>query len=130
MLQAYGVVADKYTGEFAGGYLARVQIRYAVRAESAACDNESVKAGYPVGVQRPARYFDGGDVWNAPTAKHTGRYLGRRQVGYPGCAELPRRYLPRVKRRNTRGIELATGCLLYTSPSPRDRQKSRMPSSA
>ena len=26
--------------------------------------------------------------------------------------------------------ELATGCLLYTSPSPRDRQKSRMPSSA
>ena len=25
---------------------------------------------------------------------------------------------------------LAYGCLLYTSPSPRDRQKSRMPSSA
>ena len=24
----------------------------------------------------------------------------------------------------------AAGCLLYTSPSPRDRQKSRMPSSA
>ena len=27
-----------------------------------------------------------------------------------------------------RGMEIA--CLLYTSPSPRDRQKSRMPSSA
>ena len=27
-------------------------------------------------------------------------------------------------------IGLATTCLLYTSPSPRDRQKSRMPSSA
>ena len=26
--------------------------------------------------------------------------------------------------------QLANGCLLYTSPSPRDRQKSRMPSSA
>ena len=26
--------------------------------------------------------------------------------------------------------ELASDCLLYTSPSPRDRQKSRMPSSA
>ena len=26
--------------------------------------------------------------------------------------------------------ELITACLLYTSPSPRDRQKSRMPSSA
>ena len=25
---------------------------------------------------------------------------------------------------------LERGCLLYTSPSPRDRQKSRMPSSA
>ena len=25
---------------------------------------------------------------------------------------------------------LLLGCLLYTSPSPRDRQKSRMPSSA
>ena len=27
-------------------------------------------------------------------------------------------------------IAITTGCLLYTSPSPRDRQKSRMPSSA
>ena len=27
-------------------------------------------------------------------------------------------------------IEGIGGCLLYTSPSPRDRQKSRMPSSA
>ena len=26
--------------------------------------------------------------------------------------------------------ELSKNCLLYTSPSPRDRQKSRMPSSA
>ena len=30
-----------------------------------------------------------------------------------------------------RALELMhSGCLLYTSPSPRDRQKSRMPSSA
>jgi uridine kinase len=28
------------------------------------------------------------------------------------------------------GIEYEDFCLLYTSPSPRDRQKSRMPSSA
>ena len=27
-------------------------------------------------------------------------------------------------------VELHKNCLLYTSPSPRDRQKSRMPSSA
>ena len=28
------------------------------------------------------------------------------------------------------GLALGSRCLLYTSPSPRDRQKSRMPSSA
>ena len=28
------------------------------------------------------------------------------------------------------GLILLSNCLLYTSPSPRDRQKSRMPSSA
>ena len=28
------------------------------------------------------------------------------------------------------GISMDDSCLLYTSPSPRDRQKSRMPSSA
>ena len=27
-------------------------------------------------------------------------------------------------------LEVVAACLLYTSPSPRDRQKSRMPSSA
>ena len=37
-------------------------------------------------------------------------------------------HLPKVKGRIT-GI-VSRGCLLYTSPSPRDRQKSRMPSSA
>ena len=30
----------------------------------------------------------------------------------------------------TAGIYCSRACLLYTSPSPRDRQKSRMPSSA
>ena len=28
------------------------------------------------------------------------------------------------------GIENSSGCLLYTSPSPRDKRQSRMPSSA
>ena len=28
------------------------------------------------------------------------------------------------------GVSLTYGCLLYTSPSPRDRTRSRMPSSA
>ena len=44
--------------------------------------------------------------------------------------------LPKEKKERV-GLEeerikywLSQGCLLYTSPSPRDRQKSRMPSSA
>ena len=32
--------------------------------------------------------------------------------------------------RDEPGNVASYGCLLYTSPSPRDRQKSRMPSSA
>ena len=32
--------------------------------------------------------------------------------------------------RRTSFLVKAAACLLYTSPSPRDRQKSRMPSSA
>ena len=32
-------------------------------------------------------------------------------------------------RKNIKGVQFES-CLLYTSPSPRDRQKSRMPSSA
>ena len=33
-------------------------------------------------------------------------------------------------RERSENPELSYDCLLYTSPSPRDRQKSRMPSSA
>ena len=35
----------------------------------------------------------------------------------------------KIEKYNLDAIQLH-GCLLYTSPSPRDRQKSRMPSSA
>ena len=33
-------------------------------------------------------------------------------------------------KEETAGLNKGKDCLLYTSPSPRDRQKSRMPSSA
>ena len=36
----------------------------------------------------------------------------------------------RMSAAPTEGIGISWDCLLYTSPSPRDRQKSRMPSSA
>ena len=35
---------------------------------------------------------------------------------------------PKIAARNS--ISWGLGCLLYTSPSPRDRTRSRMPSSA
>ena len=38
--------------------------------------------------------------------------------------------LPLIQRVNPSGTKEIMICLLYTSPSPRDRQKSRMPSSA
>ena len=38
--------------------------------------------------------------------------------------------LVRMVKQRKESAELYSSCLLYTSPSPRDRQKSRMPSSA
>ena len=48
-------------------------------------------------------------------------YLAYDNTVWPGFAE---------KVVGEQGLETYKDCLLYTSPSPRDRQKSRMPSSA
>ena len=53
------------------------------------------------------------DVWNAT-------------FEYPD-KDLTLLYSASLSSNNPRGNRI---CLLYTSPSPRDRQKSRMPSSA
>ena len=45
-------------------------------------------------------------------------------------AEIEKKFPDFVKEPDNRNVEYITTCLLYTSPSPRDRQKSRMPSSA
>ena len=37
---------------------------------------------------------------------------------------------PDLSAQKQQAADLVASCLLYTSPSPRDRQKSRMPSSA
>ena len=49
-----------------------------------------------------------------------------------GGFDLTKQAQPGTTPREIAGLDaLQTGaCLLYTSPSPRDRQKSRMPSSA
>ena len=38
--------------------------------------------------------------------------------------------IKRLARGYSSVVELSTACLLYTSPSPRDKRQSRMPSSA
>ena len=37
---------------------------------------------------------------------------------------------PKLEKSSDVIVKIGAACLLYTSPSPRDRQKSRMPSSA
>ena len=54
------------------------------------------------------------------------------QVQIPGFrkGKVPARIIDQRFGRGTVVQEAINTCLLYTSPSPRDRQKSRMPSSA
>ena len=55
------------------------------------------------------------------------KYIGKN--GYPCVSDAA---ISEVNADDFAGLVVAGGwiCLLYTSPSPRDRQKSRMPSSA
>ena len=49
---------------------------------------------------------------------------------WDGSTALTEAVLMADRITNRRRVVMARSCLLYTSPSPRDRQKSRMPSSA
>ena len=52
-------------------------------------------------------------------------------VGYcETTSEWLSRIITELADENKNFVDLSVICLLYTSPSPRDRQKSRMPSSA
>ena len=52
-------------------------------------------------------------------------------VTYIDAATAPLRNTGQVRLYNDADFDaMNEACLLYTSPSPRDRQKSRMPSSA
>ena len=61
----------------------------------------------------------------------TGRALFQRWCEEAGCTMgLDKMGTMFARREGTDPDALPVYCLLYTSPSPRDRQKSRMPSSA
>ena len=68
--------------------------------------------------------------WNFRTQDMThGNSLSHRAPGSIGMCQTPGRVFKGKKMAGQMGNARCT-CLLYTSPSPRDRQKSRMPSSA
>ena len=53
------------------------------------------------------------------------------QYMLPHCAGMEAMKSPEARQKFEEGpVGMLQLCLLYTSPSPRDRQKSRMPSSA
>ena len=60
---------------------------------------------------------------------------GKHFLQIPGPTNVPDRILramdyPTIDHRGPDFAELGLSCLLYTSPSPRDVEESRMPSSA
>ena len=70
-----------------------------------------------------------GGAWRALRQKWTGRTAEKGGADAEEPARLQRRRLTRPDR--TRVFTTSNqNCLLYTSPSPRDRTRSRMPSSA
>ena len=80
-----------------------------------------------------------GSLWNAADVFYRGAFYefylrwrdGKKTIADSGHARRELEEFLLTKKGAKRAMELAeSGCLLYTSPSPRDRQKSRMPSSA
>ena len=93
-------------------------------------DNQSTTWDIYPGVNNP---------WGFPAIQHKVRFniieaavdYARRNSDIPDDAyiHIENVNLPRSTTFRGQNAEIY-GCLLYTSPSPRDRQKSRMPSSA
>ena len=74
----------------------------------------------------PKRMLEAGPWWNASRAQ-----AATVSVVVTRCGEHPEHPAARCPLCETRGeVDHDAGCLLYTSPSPRDRTRSRMPSSA
>ena len=84
-----------------------------------------------------AIYLSGGSAFGIDGASGVMKYLEEREIGFdvvltkvpivPGAVLFDLGIGDYRGRPNAR---MGYDCLLYTSPSPRDRQKSRMPSSA
>ena len=65
--------------------------------------------------------------WQQPLEEAYDLLVLKSVWGYQNFYKEFKKWLLYVKNNN---IPLVNGCLLYTSPSPRDKSRSRMPSSA
>ena len=86
---------------------------------------------------RPSNVFIYGLTGTGKTAvtkyvlrKLTEKGNGKIEYVYINCRQNNTSYRVLAELGKFLGIKIPFTCLLYTSPSPRDRQKSRMPSSA
>ena len=64
------------------------------------------------------------------TLKIPGRHTRKHVLLYFDSVTGKQREIRYATNQDSPLVDEQKGCLLYTSPSPRDRQKSRMPSSA
>ena len=62
--------------------------------------------------------------------RHLARRAAELAMIHGRAGDHPNREDLQQAKREVMPLKLRNNCLLYTSPSPRDRQKSRMPSSA
>ena len=63
-------------------------------------------------------------------ARYAGESLGLFDTAVKAAVAYAKHVKPPLQPQQKQGSSSSNNCLLYTSPSPRDRQKSRMPSSA
>ena len=69
-------------------------------------------------------------IYELPLAEVVTDFFDQMKTRTQGYASMEYSLIGYRKNQLVRLDVLINGCLLYTSPSPRDRQKSRMPSSA
>ena len=69
------------------------------------------------------------DLWDLIIECHESDFMKKSNLSFDGFVELHRGKTKPILLIDTLDM-LTYGCLLYTSPSPRDRSLSRMPSSA
>ena len=84
--------------------------------------------GHPGAQSGVGWYYEIGRGLPAPDLVRAYMWYGLSAIGGDPDAAISQEEV--IKKMTPDQIEKAHICLLYTSPSPRDRQKSRMPSSA